>query len=166
MANTNSKQSATTAYVALGSNLGDRCGTIEQAVSRLNACADINVVRLSPIIETEPVGGPPGQGSFLNAVAQLDCHCSAKHLYATMQRIENDLGRVRTEKWGPRTIDLDLLLFGDQIIDTPELQVPHPRMHERTFVIEPLAAIAPDIRHPTLDVTIGEIERKLAKGNN
>ena len=98
---------------------------------------------------------------FLNAAAELRCECTAPQLLDAMQQIENRLGRRRTEKCGPRTIDLDLLLFGQDIIDTQNLKVPHPRMHQRQFVIEPLAQIAPQVRHPLLDLTIRQIQQNL-----
>ena len=123
------------------------------------------MVRLSSIIETEPIGGPAGQGPFLNAVAELRCLCSPQQLHTATRQIENRLGRSRTEKWGPRTIDLDLLLFADRTIDTPLLKIPHPRMHQRTFVIDPLAEIALDVRHPTLNLTIRQIQQALNKNN-
>lgn len=151
----------TTAYIALGSNLADRRHMIEKALSLLNAATNITVSCVSDLIETQPIGGPPRQGMFLNAAAELRCECTAPHLLDTMQQIENRLGRRRTEKCGPRTIDLDLLLFGQDIIDTQNLKVPHPRMHQRQFVIEPLAQIAPQVRHPLLDLTIRQIQQNL-----
>ena len=150
-----------TAYIALGSNLGDRRATIAQALSLLNQTPNITVCRISELIESEPVGGPVGQGMFLNAAAELRCECSAQQLLAAMQQIEKRLGRQRIEKWGPRTIDLDLLLFGDEIIDTDDLKTPHPHMHERQFVIEPLAQIAPEVRHPLLNQTIRQMQQGL-----
>ena len=150
-----------TAYIALGSNLGDRRALIDQALSLLSAAPNITVSSLSDLIETEPMGGPAGQGKFLNAAAELRCTCSAQQLLNTTQQIEKRLGRRRTEKWGPRTIDLDLLLFGDEIIDTRHLKIPHPRMHQRIFVIEPLAQIAPAVRHPLLNLTIRQIKQDL-----
>src|SRR5262249_41358495 len=118
---------------------------------------DIVVSRLSTIYETEPVGGPPGQPDFLNAVVELQTGLPPRALLEVLLDIEKQLGRVRREKDGPRTIDLDLLFFGAENIDEPDLQVPHRRLHLRSFVLEPLAEIAPDLLHPTLNVTIGKL---------
>ena len=149
------------AYIGIGSNLGRREEAIERAVALLDEADGIRVVRVSSLIETEAVGGPAGQGSFLNGAAALECECSAGDLLDRMLQIELSLGRRRREKWGPRTIDLDLLLFGDEIIDTAELTVPHPRMHERLFVIGPLAEIAVEAVHPGVGMTIGQIGENL-----
>src|SRR4051794_27835561 len=115
---------ATTAYVALGSNLGDRASYLERAMQMLQEHADIVVNRVSTIYETEPVGGPPGQSDFLNAVVEIQTELPPRQLLEVLLDIEKQLGRVRREKDGPRTIDLDLLLYGDEIIDEPDLQIP------------------------------------------
>jgi 2-amino-4-hydroxy-6-hydroxymethyldihydropteridine diphosphokinase len=146
-----------TVYIGLGSNLGNRAQQIAQALAILDSLDGISVVRVAPLIETAPVGGPVGQGKYLNGVAQLHCSFSAVELLAIMLDVENQLGRRRNHKWGARTIDLDLLLFEDQIIDTPHLQVPHPLLHEREFVLGPLAELAPDFVHPVLGKTVREI---------
>lgn len=140
----------TTAYIGLGANLGDRAGAIAAAVERLRATPGVRVVAVSDLIETEPVGGPPGQGRYLNAAAGLACAIGPKKLLRTLQRIEAEGGRERASepRWGPRRIDLDLLLFGERVIDGPSLTVPHPRLHERRFVLEPLCRIAPKARDP------------------
>jgi 2-amino-4-hydroxy-6-hydroxymethyldihydropteridine diphosphokinase len=145
------------AYIGLGSNLGDRRRTIEEAVGALQADPGISDVRISRLLETQPVGGPPGQGEYLNAAARLVTDYTAWNLLALMQRIESRLGRTREERWGPRTIDLDLLLFDDEVLDAPGLQVPHPRMHERRFVLAPLAEIAEGVIHPVLEVSIADL---------
>ncbi len=144
------------AYIGLGSNLGNRKENIQKAVGMLEKSPGIRVVKLSPFYETEPVGDVP-QGKFINAVAEVYTALFPPGLLAVCRNIENALGRVRTVKWGPRTIDLDVLLYGEDIIQTAELTVPHPLMHEREFVLRPLSDIAPDAYHPVLKKTVQEI---------
>ena len=145
-----------TAYLGLGSNLGDREGNIRRALELLAAHPETRVVRVSSFHETEPVG-PPGQGMYMNAAAAVTTRLTAEGLLVLCQEIEEALGRVRTVKWGPRTIDLDILLFGESVIDTGRLKVPHPLMHERRFVLEPLSEVAPDLVHPVLGMTVREM---------
>jgi len=146
-----------TAYLGLGSNLGDRRALINSALDLLNKSDHINVTKVSTLIETTPVGGPPGQNNYLNAAAQITTTFSAEQLLLFLQSIETRLGREPLETrahWAPRPIDLDLILFASEIIDLPHLQVPHPLLHRRRFVLEPLAQIAPDLIHPTLGLPI------------
>src|SRR5712671_6040388 len=131
-----------TAYIALGSNLGDRAGTLLAAVRELNATPGIRVSRLSTFHDTEPVGGPPDQPRFLNAAAELATTLGPDELLAALLAIEQKFGRVRREKDGPRTLDLDLLLYDDLVRTEPDPVVPHPRMHARRFVLGPLAEVA------------------------
>jgi len=135
------------AYVSLGSNLGDRAATLDQAIRRLRERAGLRVTAVSPVYETEPEG-ILDQPKFLNQVAELETELDPEDLLGILRGIENDLGRVRRERWGPRTIDLDLLLVGDRRVDSPTLKLPHPRLHERRFVLEPLADVAPDLAIP------------------
>ena len=121
------------AYMGLGSNLGDREANLRAAVAGLP-----DVVAVSPVYESEPAGGPP-QDDYLNAVAALDTKLSPRQLLEAARRLEDEAGRVRTVKWGPRTLDVDVLLVDDLYVDEPDLQVPHPRMEERAFVLAPLA---------------------------
>jgi 2-amino-4-hydroxy-6-hydroxymethyldihydropteridine diphosphokinase len=149
-----------TAYIALGSNLGDRRQMLDQALRLLGEHPQVRVTAVSSYHETAPVGGPPGQGPYLNAAAELQTDLAPRDLLRLLLDVENRLGRVRQERFGPRTIDLDLLLHGDTISDDAELSLPHPRMTERLFVLRPLAEIAPGVRHPQLRLTV----RKLLEG--
>lgn len=137
-----------TAYIGLGSNLGDREQFLRGALERVRAAEGVQGLRASSFYETQPVGGPAGQGKFLNAAAIVETTLSPHDFLHLLQRVELELGRERKEHWGPRTIDLDLLLYDDLVLETPELSIPHPRMHERRFVLEPLSEIAPDLLHP------------------
>jgi 2-amino-4-hydroxy-6-hydroxymethyldihydropteridine diphosphokinase len=134
--------------VALGANLGDRLGTLQRAVDLL-AEHGVRAVASSRVWATEPMGGPPGQGEFLNAVIEVDPGARSPHdVLAAAHAVEGALGRVRTERWGPRTIDIDLLLWDDRTVATPELTIPHPRLTERAFVVLPLLDLDPDPRLP------------------
>lgn len=148
------------AAIALGSNLGDRQSIIERALADLVRLGE--VVCSSPAIETEPVG-PPGQGPYLNAACLLRTERTPRDLLDALLAIELAHGRDRSggQRWGPRTLDLDLLLFGSRVIDEPGLTVPHPRLHERLFVLEPLAQIAPDLVVPTLCATVACLLERL-----
>ena len=150
-----------TAYIGLGSNLGDRRASLERALALLGQTAGVTVLGVSAFIETDPVGGPP-QGRFLNAAAAVETALDPHALLRALLGIEDQLGRVRREENGPRIIDLDLLLYEDRIIETADLVLPHPRMHERRFVLAPLAEIAPHAVHPGLRRTV----RQLFEGLN
>ena len=147
----------TTAYIALGANLGDRRGNVDRALSLLRASAGVTVTKVSSLLENPAVGGPPDSPPFLNAVAELDTTLPPRELLTRLLQIERSLGRERREKWGPRAIDLDLLLYGEEVIDEPDLRVPHPLMHERRFVLDPLKEIAPRALHPILRKRVEEL---------
>ena len=128
------------AFVALGSNLGDRRAYLRAAVAGLPG-----VVAVSPVYETDPVGGPGGQPPYLNAVVELDTDLTPRALLEMGQSLEAAAGRVRAERWGARTLDVDVLLVGDLAVDEPDLVIPHPRMRKRAFVLVPLHDLAPDL---------------------
>ncbi len=151
---------AATVYLALGSNVGDRRAQLEEAVRLLKA-AGVAVERISTYHETEPLGGPPGQPRYLNAVAQARTDLAPTALLALLLEVEQRLGRVRIVKHGPRTLDLDLLFHGDLVVaeraSEPRILVPHPRLQDRLFVLEPFAEIAPDFIHPIFQRTVAEL---------
>ena len=146
-----------TCLIALGSNLGDRETNLRGAIDDLDAQPKLILIAMSRLYASEAIGGPPGQGAFLNAAATIDTSLSPRELLDLLLAIETKLGRTREVHWGPRTIDLDLLLYDDEIIDEPDLRVPHPRMHERRFVLAPAAEIAAEMIHPLLHRTIEEL---------
>jgi len=136
------------AYLGIGSNLGDRLAHLQHAVDGV-AAARVDVVAVSAVYETEPVGGPE-QPRYLNAVVVVDTALSARELLGIAQDLERAAERVRAERWGPRSLDVDLLLVGDEQVSEPDLEVPHPRMWERGFVMAPLADVAPELARGTL----------------
>ena len=149
------------AYIGLGANLGQKEVTILRAVDELAAVDGIEVLELSRLRETEPVG-VVDQPPFLNAAVALETTLSARELLDVMLRIEQDLGRVRDDRrWGPRTIDLDLLVYAGEVVDEPGLRIPHPRLHERRFALEPLADLEPELEIPGL----GKVSDALARLN-
>ena len=150
-----------TAYIALGSNLGDRAANLASAVAKLRQTPEVEVVRVSSSLENAAVGGPDDSPPFLNAAVEVRTTLGAHALLNRLLEIERELGRQRREKWEPRVIDLDLLLYGDHVLSSQELIVPHPLMHERRFVLEPLAEIAPDVMHPTLQMSVAGLLENL-----
>ena len=139
----------TRAYVGLGANIGPRETTLVRAVDRLRATDGIEVLAVSQLRETEPVG-VVDQPPFLNGAVELETALAPRELLDVLLEIERALGRERHERWGPRTVDLDLLVYGDEIVDEPGLSVPHPRLHERRFALEPLSELAPELDVPGL----------------
>jgi 2-amino-4-hydroxy-6-hydroxymethyldihydropteridine diphosphokinase len=131
------------AYLGIGSNLGDRAAHLQGAVDALGRFDGLRVVAVSRVYETSPVGGPP-QPDYLNAVVVVDSALTARALLDAAHEVEAAAERVRTVRWGPRTLDVDILLVGDEQVDEPDLVVPHPRMAERAFVVVPLADVAPE----------------------
>ncbi len=144
-----------TVYLGLGSNIGDREANLRAAMVNISA-ANIQVLRESPVYETEPVGYA-NQHWFLNMVVEAETALFPMQLLARTGKIERALGRVRTIPNGPRTIDIDILLYGDAVVRTARLEIPHPRLHERRFVLAPLADLAPGLRHPLLRQTVRQL---------
>lgn len=144
-------------FIGVGSNEGERLEHISHALAMLAVQRGVRLVQMATVLETAPVGGPP-QGPYLNTVVELDTTLTPAELLHVLKAIERVMGRLpNAPRWGPRPMDLDVLLYDDQIIRTPELTVPHPRMHERPFVLEPLAQLAPALTHPVLKQTIAEL---------
>jgi 2-amino-4-hydroxy-6-hydroxymethyldihydropteridine diphosphokinase len=142
-----------TIFIGLGSNLGQRRDILDSAIELLRSEFGLRVEKISDFYTTAPVGGPPDQPEYLNGVAQIATTLDPQQLLERLLDIEQRLGRIRTGHWGPRCIDLDLLLFGQEVIDSENLKVPHPLMHQREFVLRGLAQIAPDLTHPLLGLT-------------
>jgi 2-amino-4-hydroxy-6-hydroxymethyldihydropteridine diphosphokinase len=152
--------SGAVACVGLGSNLGDRAGQLARALEALRATPGVARLEASRLYETEPVGPP--QGRYLNAAARLETTLGPRSLLARLLAIERAAGRVRgTERNAPRTLDLDLLLYGDLCLEEPDLVLPHPRLHQRAFVLEPLCELAPELLHPVLGATIGALAARV-----
>jgi 2-amino-4-hydroxy-6-hydroxymethyldihydropteridine diphosphokinase len=156
-----------TCAIALGSNLGNRQENLRQALDAIGRLPGTRVQALSDFINTTAVGGPAGQADYLNAAALLSTELRPEQLLAELLVIEREMGRDRTRevRHGPRVIDLDILLYGNTIIDRPELKIPHPRMHDRLFVLRPLAQVAPEVTHPVIGRTVAELLHKLETGH-
>lgn len=146
------------AYLSLGSNVGDREKSLQSAVNLLHG-PRLRILRLSPVYETAPQD-LRRQPMFLNLVAEVETDLFPRQLLARVQQVEKHLGRERLVPKGPRTIDIDILLFGNFVVDTPDLVIPHPRLHQRRFALEPLAGLAPELRHPIFRRTMRELLEK------
>ena len=151
-------------YIALGSNLGNKDDNLKEALQRLTM-KGITVCKVSDFMVSRPYG-ITDQPDFLNAVAEVKSDNSPTELLRNLLEIEQEMGRKRIRRWGERNIDLDLLLYDDRIIDLPDLQVPHPDMQNRDFVLCPLAQIAPDVVHPVLEKTIRQLWEMLQNGKS
>ncbi|MBM4351270.1 MAG: 2-amino-4-hydroxy-6-hydroxymethyldihydropteridine diphosphokinase [Deltaproteobacteria bacterium] len=148
------------AYIGIGSNLGDKIANCEKAISEILNVDRHRLVVRSSLYHTRPIGYA-AQGWFVNGVIKIETHLEPLDLYRMLKTIELRLGRNETFRWGPRIIDLDLLLFDNRRIETEELQVPHPRLHERQFVLIPLSEIDPNLMHPVLKKTAGELLKEI-----
>lgn len=143
-------------YLGLGSNMGDRHKELDFALTSLKNHPAITLIRAAAILETEPVGYLE-QDKFLNTVAEIETGLEPHALLAVLQQIEQDAGRVRTIRWGPRTLDIDILLYDNLVLDDPQLTIPHPRMREREFVLLPLAELAPELPVPPDNRTVRQL---------
>lgn len=148
--------------IGFGGNLGDRAARIDEMLRRLRAVAGVRVVACSSLYETAPVGGPE-QGAFLNGALTAECDLTPEALRAALHGVEHALGRERTVRWGPRTMDLDILLFGERVVDTPALRIPHPRMRERAFVLVPAAEVAGEMVDPETGETVARLLERLGE---
>ena len=151
----------TTCLIALGSNLGERLENVRAGVRGIAAIGGVEVVSVSKLYETAPVGGPDDQGAYYNAAVRAETTLGAAELLRELHRIEAGRERERVIRWGPRTLDLDVLVHGDLVSDDPALQVPHPRQHERRFVLVPVCDVAPELVHPRLGRTMAELLAEL-----
>lgn len=161
-------EESVTAYLGLGSNLGDRRASMRAAVEALNAHPHIQVDLdrgVAPLYETSPVGGPVEQPPYLNSVARITTTLTPHDLLAAARTIEIEIGRTRGERWGPRVIDIDILLYAELVLRDEILSIPHPRMHERRFVLEPLSEIAGGLVHPGMGRTIADLARECPTGD-
>lgn len=147
----------TRCLIAMGSNLGDRLAHLTDAVAAIAGDPAMEVLGVSALYETAPVGGPGGQDSFLNAALLAETEAGPSAVLSMLQRIEQDHARERVVHWGPRTLDLDLLTYGRTLSDEADLELPHPRMHERRFVMVPVCDLAPDMVHPRLGRTMRDL---------
>jgi 2-amino-4-hydroxy-6-hydroxymethyldihydropteridine diphosphokinase len=145
------------ALIALGSNLGDRATLLQEAVASLAGSAGVRLIRHSSWVETAPIGGPAGQQPFLNGAVVVETSLEPEALHALLLDLECRAGRQRERRWGPRTLDLDLLLYDDCVRQTPKLHIPHPRLALRRFVLAPAAEVAPEMRHPQIGWTIRQL---------
>lgn len=154
----------TTAYLSIGSNIGERLKFVEQAVSFLGLCEEINIIQTSALYETEP-WGIKDQNWFLNVAVEINTTLSPQDLLVKCNQIESTLGRNRNieKRWGERTVDIDIIFYGTEIINTDILVVPHTRMHERAFVLVPMLEIAPEFVHPIFNKTIADLYESLVE---
>jgi 2-amino-4-hydroxy-6-hydroxymethyldihydropteridine diphosphokinase len=148
-------------YLGLGSNLGDRADNLRKALSVLDETDGITVITVSSCYETEPVGPVSDQDDFYNAVAEIETTLSPREVIACIKSVERQLGRVQGERWGPRVIDIDILLWNNSVLEGEGLTIPHPEMTTRAFVLTPLAEIAPDVVHPVARKSVAELASQL-----
>jgi 2-amino-4-hydroxy-6-hydroxymethyldihydropteridine diphosphokinase len=152
-----------TAYLALGANIGDRLAALSGARKALDENPCVKVEGASALYETEPIGGPVGQGLYLNAVLRVTTAFAPRRLLNLCLDVEKRFGRRRDERWGERTLDIDLLLHGSVVLRQPDLIIPHPRLHERLFVLMPLLELEPELTHPLTGAALGELAAALPR---
>lgn len=150
------------AYIGLGSNLGDREANLRRALELTASLPGTKVLRVSSIYRTQPLG-KADQPEFLNMAAEVETGLEPRELMVSLHDIEKELGRMRGERWGPRTIDLDILFYGDRVLRGSDLEIPHPRAHQRAFVLVPLAELAPDLADPVSGMTVREMQEGLER---
>ena len=146
-----------TAYLGLGSNLGNRLAFLRGGRGTLVNQSGVELIQASGVYETEAIGGPPDNPPFLNTVLQIQTSLNPHQLLKACQAVEDEFGRSRPVRWAPRTLDIDILIYTDQVICEEHLTIPHPRLQERAFVLAPLLEIAPNLKHPLLEQTITEL---------
>ena len=151
------EQNKSRAFLGFGGNLGNLLDNFRQAKQQLAKYPLVEIISSSPLYQTPPVGGPEGQPDYLNGVVEIRTGLSALDLLQLCRRVEDDFGRVRDQHWGARTLDIDVLLVDDLIMDDPLLTLPHPRLHQRHFVLLPLNDLAPELIHPVLNETINTL---------
>lgn len=152
-------------YLGVGSNLGDRSENLKRAEALVRKLSQTHFLRSSSVSETDPVGGPP-QGKYLNAVWEIETELSPEALKEGLREIESRFGRKRAVRNAPREIDLDILFYGEAMLDTKTLKIPHPRLHERSFVLNPLAELSPGFHHPKLKKTVQELLEALKESSS
>lgn len=153
---------STIAYIGIGSNLGDKLSNCRHSIGKISRLPGCHVTACSALFKTEPEG-VTGQDWYANCVAQVTVAQHPSQLLKALMGIESDMGRMRKERWEARIIDLDILLFGQEVIQSDNLIIPHPLLHKRRFVLEPLSQLAPDLMHPVLKLTISQLLNKLPK---
>ena len=154
---------STIAYIGIGSNLGDKLFNCRHSIDKINQLPGCHVSAVSAIFKTEPVG-VTGQPWYANCVVELSTTQAPSQLLKGLLSVESDMGRIRKKRWEARIVDLDILLFGQEIIESDNLIIPHPLLHKRRFVLEPLYQLAPDLVHPVLKLTMNQLLNKLPKG--
>lgn len=151
-------------FIGIGSNLGNAKEKCKQGIIALDKKKEIDIIQCSPFYKTEPLGGPE-QGWFINCVVEIKTLLSPENLLSYLKNLEIQMGRTKSIRWGPRTIDFDILFLNDKVIDMPDLKIPHPLSHKRLFVLEPMGEIAPDLIHPVFNKSIRDLKKEMSFAN-